>query len=243
MILSAKARKLSRGLTIATLGMNLPNGIVFEIRMRWKVMRLSLTMLVLCAGAFTSGCAQKDQRSDNIAERESPDLEDGPKIDEQSGPWTYKSQQYDFALTLPSSRWKQSTKQRFIADFWCPTRIGSPMLVGVMSVKKQSQEQFRASIPTFKKEADKGEDYYLRPTIREGVTDAGNAYVYAEFCEKGNSEDQFIFVATAAVWVANKELTVSIIFEGQGKMRSKIFQSIEYSQFEAEAKAICLSPK
>lgn len=120
---------------------------------------------------------------------------------------------------------------------------GAPMLAGVTSVKKQSSEQFRASIPQFRAQAEKDGDYLVNPVCQEGETDSGNPYVYLALCEKGASGTQFIYVATAVVWLAEKGITVTTLFKGQGHMRSKLFKSIEYSEFEAAAKSICLSPK
>ena len=62
-------------------------------------------------------------------------------------------------------------------------------------------------------------------------------------CEKGAAGSQFFYVATAAVWLADKGITVTTIFEGQGQMRSKFFKAVEYADFEEAAKLICLSPR
>jgi hypothetical protein len=86
-------------------------------------------------------------------------------------------------------------------------------------VKKQAQEQFQASIPEFKASLEKDGDYLLKPTFQEGRTDSGNPYIFAALCEKGAAGSQFIYVATAAVWLADKGITVTTIFEGQGQMR------------------------
>jgi hypothetical protein len=117
------------------------------------------------------------------------------------------------------------------------------MLAGVISVKEQTREQFQRSIPEFKANAEKGEDPLLKPTFREGQTAAGNPYVYATISEKGTSTDQFLYVATAAVWLAEKGITVTTVLEGQGRMRSKLFRSREYDAFASAARSICLSPR
>jgi hypothetical protein len=117
------------------------------------------------------------------------------------------------------------------------------MLTAVTSVKKQTREDFRADRPQFKTNIEKNENPLMKPIFQEGETESGNPYIYAALCEKGNGEDQFFYVATAAVWLVDKGITVSTLFEGQGRMRSKVFQSIEYTEFETTAKSICLSPR
>jgi hypothetical protein len=117
------------------------------------------------------------------------------------------------------------------------------MLAGVTSVKKQTREQFQESIPEFKANLEKDRDYLLKPTFQEGQTDSANPYMFAALCEKGTVGSQFIYVATAAVWLADKGITVTTIFEGQGQMRSQVFKSIESADFESAAKSICLSPR
>jgi hypothetical protein len=117
------------------------------------------------------------------------------------------------------------------------------MLAGVTSVTKQSVEQFKASIPKFKAEPDEDADYLVKLTFQEGATEAGNEYLFGTAVEKGKTGSQFLYVARAWIWVADKGITVATIFEGQGQMRSKVFQSIECSDFESTAKSICLSPK
>src|SRR5262249_5143287 len=159
-----------------------------------------------------------------------------PTSDERRDAWTYRSKEYDFSLQLPSAGWKERTKKRFIADFWCSGSTGSPMLAGVTSVKKQTREEFRASIPQLKANAEKGGNFLVEPTFQEGGTGSGSPYVYAALCEKGDGGSQFFYVATAAVWLADKGITVTTMFEGQGQMRSKVFKAAEYSEFEAAAK-------
>jgi hypothetical protein len=79
--------------------------------------------------------------------------------------------------------------------------------------------------------------------FQEGKTDSGHRYIFAAACEKGTAVNQFIYCATAAVWLAERGITVTTIFEGQGQMRSRVFQSIESADFESAAKSICLSPR
>jgi hypothetical protein len=200
-------------------------------------MKSAGVLLLLGFLAVFTGCSREDRRAADTGTAGTP------KSGEPTGGWTYRSTEHDFSLDLPSAAWKQMTKKRFLADFWCPTLTGSPMLAGVTSAKKQTREQFQTSIPQFKANAEKGGEYLLKPTFQEAQTDAGNPYVFAAMCEKGNSGSQFIYAATAAVWLADKGITVTTLFEGQGQMRSKVFQSAEYAEFESAAKSICLSPR
>jgi hypothetical protein len=199
--------------------------------------------LLLGITVLAGGCSRQGQQATEAHTGSATTSDGNTRPKEKAGAWTYHSKEYDFSLSLPSVNWKQIAKKRFIADFWTRTRTGSPMLAGVTSVKKQTREQFQTSIPQFKADAEKGKDFLVKPTFEEGKTDSGNPYVYAALCEKGDSGSQFIFVATAAVWLADKGTTVTTVFEGQGQMRSKVFKSIEYAEFEAAAKSICLSPR
>jgi len=192
-------------------------------------------LLLVVLGHATAGCPRDNNRPPETVK------EGSLKPGKQKDSWTYHSKELDFSLQLPSTNWKEGKKRQFIADFWC-NPLGSPMLVGVTSVKKQTKGKFQASIPPFRAEFEKDDDYLVRPTIQEGKT-ASELYVFAAMCEKGTEDTQFIYVAKAAVWIQDKALTVVSIFEGQGKMRSKAFKSIEYAEFEKAAKSICLSPE
>ena len=169
--------------------------------------RLLLVVFLACV----TGCSRESQRATATGTGTTPQAGGTPKSGEQPA-WTYQSAEHGFSLGLPSASWKQMTKKRFIADFWCPTRTGSPMLAGVTSVKKQTREQFEGSIPEFKANLDKGGDYLLKPTFQEGKTDSGHPYIFAAMCEKGTAGSQFIYSATAAVWLADKGITVTTIF-------------------------------
>lgn len=201
--------------------------------------------LLLVSLAIVTGCSREDQRAPDTGTGTASMPTSGkmPKSGERTGGWVYKSTEHDFSLDFPTARWKQKMKKQFIAEFWSPSGTGSPMLVAVTSVKRQTREQFQTSIPQFKADVEKGGDYLLKPTFQDGQTDSGNPYVHASLCEKGNSGSQFIYVATATVWLADKGVTVTTVFEGQGQMRSKVFKAIEYAEFESAAKSICLSPR
>ena len=173
----------------------------------------------------------------------SPSGAETPTPATRPGSWTYKSADHGFSLDLPSDCWKPLTKKRFLADFWCRTGVGSPMLAAVTAVKAQTRAEFEAAAPAFKAKVEKEAEYLQKPAIREGKTAAGHPYVYASWCEPGATGSQFVFVATAVVWLADKGVAVTTLFEGQGRMRSKTFRAVEAADFEATAKAICLSPK
>jgi hypothetical protein len=199
-------------------------------------------LLLVVLLALVTGCSRQGQRGADTRTGALPVSGSASKSGERTGGWTYQSAEHAFSLDLPSAGWKQ-TQDRHIADFWYHTRTGSPMLAGVTSVKKQTREQFQAYIPEFKANIEKGRDYLLKPIFEEGLTDWGNPFIYAELWEKGTARNQFIYVATAAVWLAHKRITVVTLFEGQGQMRSEFFKSIEYVDFESAAKPICLSPR
>jgi len=173
--------------------------------------------VVLFLALLVAGSSREGQRSEDKGTGGTP------TSDERRDAWTYRSKEYDFSLQFPSAGWKERTKKRFIADFWSHGSKGSPMLAGITSVKKQTREEFRASIPQFKAYAEKGGNLLVEPTFQEGETGSGNPYVYAALCEKGDGERQYFYVATAAVWLADKGITVSTMFEGQGQMRRYLF--------------------
>ena len=210
---------------------------VFAASPKFNPMTNAGSPLLFVLLAVFTGCSREGQRTADTGAGGTPNS------GERTGAWTYQSTEHGFSLDFPSSGWKQITKKRFIADFWCPTAIGSPMLASITAVRKQTPEEFQTSIPQFKANFAKGADYLLKPAFQEGLTPAGIQYVFAAACEKGASGTQFIYVATAVVYLPTKGIAVTTIFEGQGHMRSKAFQSIEYADFESAAKSICLSPR
>jgi hypothetical protein len=202
-----------------------------------------LSGLTLCLGIAVAGCSREAARPADTSVADTANSDEDVQAGVGKDAWTYRSKEYGFSLNLPAGGWKQTTKKKFIADFWCRTRTGSPMLAAVTSVTKQTKEQFRASMPQLKAEPDEDADYLVKPTFQEGATEAGNEYLLGTAVEKGSSGSQFLYVTRAWVWVADKGITVATFFEGQGQMRSKLFKSIESSEFESTAKSICLSPK
>lgn len=163
------------------------------------------------------------------------------EADESKGSWVYSSETKGFSLKLPSSSWEEMAKKKHLADFW-NKRFGSPMLAGVFSVKKQTKVEFQDFAKVFKEEeAKKDADLIVKPKIQEGVNEVGNPYIFEMLCEKGQGQEEYIYVGRSYTWIKEKELTVEVFFEGQGKMRSKVYKSLEYSEFEKAAKTICLS--
>lgn len=199
--------------------------------------------LMMAVLALAAGCSRGGQRAADTGPDGTPSTAAAPEVAGRADGWTYQSKEHGFSLDLPSANWKPMTKRKFVADFWCPTATGSPMLAAVTAVKKQTREEFEASVPQFKADTAKAADYLQGPTFEEGRTGAGNPYIFVSAFEKGASGGRLMYVATAAVWLADKEVTVSTLFEGQGQMRSRVFKSIEYGEFEAAAKSICLSPR
>lgn len=179
------------------------------------------------------GCAQQPTQGSDSSK---PPV-GGP--DHTDGSWIYKSEEFGFLMKLPSSDWKKSSKNKDIATFF---RQGSesPMLAGVKSAKKQTAEEFRESARQFKKTVT-GTPGLGEPTYEEGKTKAGNLYSYVAMREKGEGPDSYYYVASSHVWLKDRGITVQVVFEGQGKMQSKLFQASELGQFELAAKAICLS--
>jgi hypothetical protein len=185
---------------------------------------------------FVLGCGQGSSGVSSSAEGDSKQ----GGTDESKGVWVYNSEANGFSLRLPSSNWKQMPKKKHVADFWS-NRFGSPMLAGVFSVKKNTNAEFQDLAKDFKEEIKKKDDLLVKPTIQEGKNKAGHPYVFVTLCEKGDGELQFLYVGKSYTWIEGKGVTVEVLFEGQAKMQSKLFQSIEYKEFEKAARTICLS--
>jgi hypothetical protein len=165
-------------------------------------------------------------------------------------PWEYHSQEYGFSLRLPSSRWKQATKKIHLVDFQFNTL--SSMLAGVVSVEKQTAEEFAARIPFFKSTMEQQawrstsmmEEKAGRstlPSFQESETDDGNHYVFGSYQERYNTQSRFIYWASCLVWLKDKGKTVRVLVEGHGRMISESFQAAEAEEFEAAARSICRS--
>ena len=127
-----------------------------------------------------------------------------------------------------------------MADFWC-NPLGSPMLAAVASVKKQTEADFRDTAKRLKDRAPIDADLLVKPVIDEGKNPAGNPYTLLTLCEKANATDQYVYAAISTTWIKDLGVTVDVVFEGQGRMRSRVFQAFEYAEFEKAAKAICTS--
>ena len=156
------------------------------------------------------------------------------------GAWEYHSRDHGFSLRLPSTHWKQSKKNTHIVDFWC-NRVGSPMLAGVSAVEKQTEKEFQESIPRIKAEMGKHRGLLTEPVFEIGNTEAGNPYVFSVVCEQGGDGNRFYYVGSSRTWIEARGLTVTVLFEGQGRMQSNLGQSMEYSEFGKAAKSVCLS--
>jgi hypothetical protein len=228
---------------------------------RAKVITFSFTprLLTVCATVFALlGCSrdplsETKHKAESISDSIQP-KEETTKSTSRSNQeltveapkrevWTYEDEKHNFAIRLPSLKWKQDKSgKRFIVGFWSHF-MGSEMLACVTDVKKQSLQQFRDSIPGIKTELDKGEDYLEKPVFEEEKNQEGNHFLFAHMCEKGNEKMQYNYVAVSHVWLADKGITVSLLFEGHAKMISKVFGKMEREEFESAARSICLSPK
>ncbi len=162
------------------------------------------------------------------------------ETDESNESWVYNSKADGFSLRLPSKKWKQMPKKRHIADLWS-NPLGSPMLAGVFSIKKQTNAEFQDLVKDFREEIKKKDDLLVEPTIQEGVNKEGNPFVFVMLYEKGEGDNEYFFVGKSYTWVKDKAVTVEVLFEGQAKMKSKAFKAIENKEFEKAARTICLS--
>jgi hypothetical protein len=223
-------------------------------------MRNNRLTSILIALAFLGGCSRKEGRIDKSYTKlaNTPSVKEevtgsqvggiakgtASKSEDDKSLWIFYSKELDFSLRLPSSYWKEKgpKDRKMIADFWC-NPLGSPMLASVTAVKKQTKEQYEAAIPQLKANLEKEDDFLVKPAYEEGTINKKDIFFFAKMCVKGNSTDQYDYVAVSSVWLAEKGITVSTLFEGQGKMISKVFKKVEFSQFESAARTICLSPK
>lgn len=182
---------------------------------------------------FVLGCSQEVASSSGSEPKQT-------ETEEPKDAWVYSSEKGDFSLRLPSSKWKQMTNKKHIADFWS-NQFGSPMLAGVFSLKKQTNAEFQDLAKAFKEEIKKKDDLLAKPTIQDGVNKAGNPFVFVILYEKGEADDEYFFVGKSYTWIKDKAVTVEVLFEGQAKMKSKVFKAIEHKEFETAARMICLS--
>ena len=211
--------------------------------------RRAVTVLAACVlPPALTGCGRESSRGDKEDPRPDKSSKDGTDRDKTGeggrtdGSWVYKVKDYGFSIRLPSADWKVHSKPRFVADFYS-FWLGSPMLAGVRSVKEQTPEEFRNSVKALKKRIGDKAGRLRDPEWQEGTTRAGNPYVYCVLWNKGKEELElkYFYVAISAVYLKDLGLTVEVLFEGQGKMRSDLFKAKELARFEADAKAICLS--
>jgi len=199
-------------------------------------LRLIQSFVGIALPLFVIGCSQEGRGVASSSGTDSKQTE----TDESREAWVYNSKADGFSLRLPSSKWKQMPKKKHIADFWS-NQFGSPMLAGVFSIKKQTNAEFQDLAKDFKEEIKKKDDLLVKPTIQEGVNKEGNPFVFVTLYEKGEGDDEYFFVGKSYTWVKDKAVTVEVLFEGQARMKSKVFKAIENKEFEKAAKTICLS--
>jgi hypothetical protein len=208
---------------------------------RFVLMRFGGHPVILATILAVVGCSRTNTENLDSGASPSPASSPAPTAPERHGAWTFHSADHGFSLDLPSADWKATPKKRYVEDFWCRTGMGSAMLAGVSSVKRQTRKQFNESVAGFKMDVIKQEEFLRDPAFREGQSPWGCPYVFADWCERGPSELQFVYVAAAVVWVSDKEIAVGTLFEGQGRMKSKVFQAVECADFEKAANTICTS--
>ncbi len=199
--------------------------------------------LLLGTAVAAAGCSRQGLPTTDGGVRGRASLGDSRPSTEQTGSWTYHSPQHHFSLRLPSHRWKQIPRPRLVVDFWCPRTGQAPLLAGVTQVRKETREEFRAWIPRFETEMEREGPYLVRPRFQVGQTSAGNPYLFAQMCQSGIVSSQFTYVAAAVVWLADKGLTVTTLFETQVPLKSKTIQAAEYAELAGTARSICLSPQ
>ena len=72
----------------------------------------------------------------------------------------------------------------------------------------------------------------------EEKTASDDLRAYLAVYEKGSGGNQYLFAVRSFVWLKGKGVTIEMVFEGQGRMRSRLMQSKEKAAFEKAAKAI-----
>jgi len=206
-----------------------------------------LTALALvCHSAGCSGSSGSGKGGgDNKEEEKKGDGEDGappadrPKSDTS---WVFRSAEHGFSLTLPSADWKPTSRKKMVAEFYA-FRLGAPMLVGVVSVRKQTPDEFREASQALKARAEKAPGLLSPPSFHEEQTGAGDRRASMAVYEKGAGGFEYLFAVRSLIWLKDRGITVELVFEGQGKMKSKLFQTAEKEAFEKAALAIHRSVK
>ncbi len=167
---------------------------------------------------------------------------DDPKEKDKSkdDSWIYRSKEHSFSLKLPSSRWKEIGKGKGLAAFH--NGFPFPMTVGVLSMTKESLDEYKDSVKKLLERVKKDEANLLaKMEFVEKVTDAGNHRSFAQLKEKGQMGEEYIFVGISHTWIKKQSTTIVVLFEGVGHAKSRLFKAQEQAAFEAAAKAICLS--
>lgn len=144
-----------------------------------------------------------------------------------AGPWEYHSQEHGFSLTLPSSDWARSDSASAIARF-----SSHGWEVAVLSVKPQTDDDLRATIPILQVDLET----MLEPEFQETKTDAGNDYLLSAFLRPSPSYSQG---AECRAWLKRSEITVRLEIRGDAQRTTPQ----KFAEFKQLAKAICLSVK
>ncbi len=144
-----------------------------------------------------------------------------------AGPWEYRSEEHGFSLTLPSSDWTQSANASAILHF-----SSNGWEVTVSSVKRETAEDLRATIPMLKADLET----MIKPEFQESTTDVGNYYLFSAYLQSAPSYSQ---AAQCRAWLKRDGITVRVQFQGEAQRTTPQ----KYADFKQLAKSICLSVK
>ena len=169
---------------------------------------------------------------------------DEPKRNKTTGKdddsWVYRSPEHHFSITFPSKRWKEIGKGKGVAAFH--NGFPFPMTLGVLSVKKESPEQYRESVKKFVDYLKKNEtDYLEKPEEIRQEVESGDVRHFFYAKEKGTRGEEFVQVGMSFTWLKARGTTGQLLFEGVGQAKSKLFKAQERAAFDKAAKDICLS--
>jgi hypothetical protein len=157
--------------------------------------------------------------------------------------WDYRAAEYDVMVRLPKG-WRESPrKDKSKRATFFAAGSPSPMLASLAWVKNTTMEEYGKLAQAFWDEQIEGKDWIEKPSLERGKTKEGNPYTLIIAHEKGDKDNTYLYVAVAFVWLQEKKSCVQMLFEGQGKMLSRVFKEAEHRNFENAAKTICISPR
>ncbi len=197
-----------------------------------------MSLLVIAMSSFACKPPASRMTASNTVTIADPPI-DKQLLSKPAGAWTFRSEAQDYSLDLPSSHWIQ-TKLVERTEFENRNKLDEHTHVVASSVTKRTEEEYRDFLLKFRANT-KGKTYISAPIFEEGMTDVGNPFFYMALIEPGNAETEYVFVGFASVWLAKKGLSISVIYECQG--RGKDSRPSDVAAHEKAARAICLSPR